>query len=70
MLEDPDAEHISEESEEVCAQSEAEAEQKCQWLAQSRTDKNTLVTVMGHPQKLNQKGSRWCCRFGVEVRGL
>jgi hypothetical protein len=67
MMENPDAANISEEVEEVWADSEAEAQKKCNYLAQGRTSKDALVTVTGRPQKLNQKGSKWVCRFRVEV---
>jgi hypothetical protein len=72
MLENPDAEHVSEESEEVFAKTEAEATQKCQNIANSRTSNDALVTVQGKPQqktttKNKQGGYTWVCKFRVEA---
>jgi hypothetical protein len=66
MLENPDAETVQT-SEEVWANSEGEAMEKCQKIAESRTrEGRTLVTVQGIPQKVFK--GRYVCTFRGETK--
>jgi hypothetical protein len=72
MLEDPEAE-FDEESEEIWATSQADADSKCQKMAKNRTKEGgTLVTVQGKAEQKTSRPSstgsyKFVCRFRVEL---
>ncbi|NJO74954.1 MAG: hypothetical protein HC833_15030 [Leptolyngbyaceae cyanobacterium RM1_406_9] len=72
MLEDPEAE-FEEASEEIWATSQADADSRCQKMAENRTKEGgTLVTVQGKAEQRTSRPSstgsyKFVCRFRVEL---
>lgn len=70
MIDNPDAE-TDYDSEIVWAVDEYEAQQKCEQIARSRSDRTVIVTVQGKPQKLTKTPSkygsyRFLCNLRIE----
>jgi hypothetical protein len=68
MLDDPDAQ-IEEWTEEVFADTLAEAERQCDYIAKTTAeDGKTLVTLTGKPQRKGRTSRKWVCYFRSEIR--